>query len=141
MRRLRHVMLVPALLLAACQAVPTAAPPNLGIANATTVTVTLVVNGVSLYVPPGGVEPTVDASALPPLPWTVTVRSASGQVLGTMSAGTTTGSGTFSAAFGDLACGRVTVGVGATEPSEPASPPGGASPGLPPDPVRSVSPA
>ena len=57
------------------------------------------------------------------------MRSASGQVLGTMSAATTTGSGTFSAAFGDLACGRVTVWVGATEPSEPASPPGGESPG------------
>lgn len=129
MRRLRHAMLVPAFLLAACQAVPTAAPPNLGIANATTVTVTLFVNGVSLGdVPPGGVEPTVDGSALPPLPWTVTVRSSSGQVLGTMSIATTTTSGTFGAEFGDLACGRVTVWIGATEPSEPSNPPGGGSP-------------
>ncbi len=123
-------MLVPAFLLATCQAVPTMAPPNLGIANATTVTVTLVVDGVSLGdVPPGGVEPTVDEAVPPPLPWTITVRSASGEVLGTMFAGTPTGNGTFSAEFGDLACGRVTVWIGATEPSEPPNPPGGESPG------------
>ena len=124
-------MLVPALLLAACGAAPTTpSPTNLGIANHTTATVTLFVNGVALGdVPPEGVEPTVDGSALPPLPWTVTVRSASGQVLGTMSAGTTTSNGTFSAEFGDLACGRVTVWIGATEPSELAGPPGDESPG------------
>ena len=123
-------MLVPAFLLAACQAVPTVARPNLGIANDTSVTVTLFVNGASLGdVPPGSVEPTVDEAALPPLPWTVTVRSASGQVLGTMFAGSAAGNGTFSAQFGDLACGQVTVWIGATEPAEPASPPGGPSPG------------
>lgn len=135
MRRLRHALLVPVFLLVACQAVPSMAPPNLGIANDTTVTVTLLVNGVSVGdVAPGGAEPTVDGSAVPPLPWTVTVRSASGRILGTMFAGTTTGNGTFSAEFGDLACGRVTVWVGATEPSKPASPPGGESSGSSPIP-------
>ena len=81
-------MLVPVFLLAACQAVPTVAPPNLGIANDTSVTVTLFVNGASLGdVPPGSVEPTVDEAALPSLPWTVTVRSASGQSWGRCSPG------------------------------------------------------
>jgi uncharacterized lipoprotein YajG len=127
MRRLRHALLVAMFLLAGCGAAPTTRPPtNLGVANDTTVTVTIFVNGVSVGdVAAGGVEPSVDGSAVPPLPWTVTVRSASGQVLGTLFAGITTLDGTFSAEFGDLACGRVTVWIGGAEPSEPASLPGG----------------
>ena len=64
---------------------PSPQRPNLGAANGTTLTVTLVVNGQRVAVfPPGGPDPSIDLTALPPLPWTVEALSPSGRVLTSM---------------------------------------------------------
>lgn len=71
-------------LLAACMAAPTPSRPNLGIANGTALTVTLVVNGQPIgEYKPGG-DPFVDVSSRPPLPWDVEARSPTGRVLTSM---------------------------------------------------------
>ena len=116
---------------------PSPQRPNLGVANGTTLTVTLVVNGQRVAVfPPGGPDPSIDLTALPPLPWTVEALSPSGRVLtsmqvqpGQVSLGT---SGYRSATSGpiDLSCGRLAIWAG---PFEPPAPPPPASPGTPGD--------
>jgi hypothetical protein len=102
---------------------PTTAPMTLSIANGTTISVQLVVNGsVIETVPPGGYQDPI-ASPLPPLPWTVEARTTSGRVLEqmTVQAGdvvyaTPDPSGTSSAKGDgmrvDLSCGRLDVWSG-----------------------------
>lgn len=58
---------------------------SLGISNATTLTVTLVVNGAVVRTfAPGTVADTIPATALPALPWIIEARSPSGRVLTSM---------------------------------------------------------
>jgi hypothetical protein len=109
-------------------------PPTLGVANGTTLNVSLFVNGrhVGDY-PPGGPDASIDPASLPSLPWTVEARSPSGRVLTSMTVATgqvstTTGPGgetEYSGTLGrvDLSCGRLTIWAGDVTPSGPAPPP------------------
>jgi hypothetical protein len=131
-----------AVTIAACN--PTAsdpARPNLGVANGTTLTVTLVVNGQRVAEFPGrGQQPSIDTGALPPLPWKVQGLSPSGRVLTSMDVapgqvqtrtdpgGVVEQSGTMGRV--DLSCGRLTIWAGDIQPSGPAPT---ASPGIPGD--------
>ena len=108
-----------ALLALACSAPP---GTKLGVDNGTTLAVTVVVNGVNV----GTVEPQkqqfFDPSGMPPMPWSVEVRSPSGRVLTQVfaavgSAGSTTDADGHTSQFGvggrvDLSCGRLDVYVG-----------------------------
>ena len=73
-----------AFLAAACSSTVAPERPPLGIANGTTLTVTLVVNGRPIGESTPGEEPSIDVSALPGLPWLVEARSPSGRVLTSM---------------------------------------------------------
>ncbi len=109
-----------ALLVGACASGPgtTATPatplPPLSIANATSIPVTLVVNGTVIEtVAPGDRQDPVTAQ-LPPRPWVIETRSPSGRMLSTLMVGA---SDHISATSGrgirvDLACGRLDVWVG-----------------------------
>jgi len=127
------------LLLAACTATPTpeSQRPYLGVSNGTTLAVTLAVNGQRVAVfPPGGPEPSIDLTALPPLPWSVQALSPSGRVLTSMQVqpgeieGPDSAVHTIPMGRVDLSCGRVTIWAGDYAPSGPA--PMG-SPGTPGD--------
>jgi len=118
---------------------PSPAPqrPNLGVANGTTLAVTLVVNGHRVAViPSGGSEPSI--ASLPSLPWTVEALSPSGRVLTSMhvqpgGAVVLDTSGAVQSgqqSLVDLSCGRLTIWAG---PFEPGAPPPPASPGTPGD--------
>lgn len=124
---------------AAPTATPTVGPqwPSLGVANGTTLTVTLVINGQRVAVAPaGGPEPSIDLTALPPLPWTVASYSPSGRVLSTFRVEPgavsldTSGHQVVSGGPIDLSCGRLMVWAGPFEPTAPAP---AASPGSPGD--------
>ena len=85
-RRIAFAIL--ALSLAACSTTPSPSPaptartyPDLGIANSTTIALTLVVNGVVLETVPPGVSQDPVPVAMPSLPWQVEVRSPSGRLL------------------------------------------------------------
>ena len=86
--------------------------PNLGVANETTLTVTIVVNGQPVGdFPASGPYPTIDIAALPPLPWTVEARAPSGRVLTSMTVKpgdirTTTGAGGVVENSGTIGTGR-----------------------------------
>jgi hypothetical protein len=110
-------------------AAPTPSRPNLGIANGTALTVTLVVNGQPIgEYKPGG-DPFVDVSSLPPLPWDVEARSPTGRVLTSMhvepgqvssthgSDGAVEQSGVLGRV--DLSCGRLSIWAGDFTPSGP----------------------
>jgi hypothetical protein len=129
-----------AVALFACHAASPATRVDLGIANGTTLTVSLFVNGQLVGdSPPNAASPTFDPNSLPPLPWTVEARSATGRVLASMivepgEVRTATGpddqishSGTFGRV--DLSCGRLTIWAGDVAPSGPAPPPSPGSPG------------
>jgi hypothetical protein len=129
-------------LVAACSLLPgPSSRVNLGVSNGTTLAVSLFVNGqfVNAFVP-GQPAPPIDTSVLPPLPWRVEARSASGRLLTSMhiepgQVGGTTQPGGFSEYTGtmgrvDLSCGRLTIWGGDMEPSGPAPPP---NPGVPGD--------
>ena len=127
------------LALLACTATRTPSPqrPNLGVSNGTTLAVTLVVNGQRVAVfPPGGPEPSMDLTALPPLPWSVQALSPSGRVLTSMQVqpgeieGPNSAVHTIPMGRVDLSCGRITIWAGDYPPSGPA--PMG-SPGTPGD--------
>jgi hypothetical protein len=80
--QMRWLIPVMAFALTACSAEPA---PKLGISNATALAVTLFVNGQRIAEFPtqsGG--PTIDVAALPPLPWNVEARLASGRLLTSM---------------------------------------------------------
>jgi hypothetical protein len=129
--RLRLLLL--AIAVAAC-AVPTDERPTLGISNGTNLVVTVIVNGrvVGQSGPIGPLD--IDESALPPLPWVVEARTASGRLLTSMTVApgqvfTTTrpdGSIHRSGAMGrvDLSCGRLTIWAGDFMPGGPAPGPG-----------------
>jgi hypothetical protein len=124
-----------AIVLAACNAtVDPSTRPSLGISNGTTLTVTLVVNGQRVAeVPAGGPPPTIDTTALPPLPWDVEARSPSGRVLTSMdvepgqvhTTGFPGGAVEHTGTIGrvDLSCGRLTIWAADLAPSGPAPPP------------------
>jgi len=104
----------------------------MGVANGTTLTVTVSVNGQPVEdVPPGATVPDVVAQTAPSLPWTVEARSPSGRLLATLYVGTPVASdaGSTRADF-DLSCGRITIWTGKVGPSGPATAP---SPGMPGD--------
>ena len=138
---MRWLIAVIAFALSACSAGPA---PKLGIANGTTLAVTLFVNGqriAEFLAQRGG--PTIDVAALPPLPWNVEARSPSGRLLTSMQVApgdvrSATGLGgvsEYTGTFGrvDLSCGRLTIWAGDIQPSGPAPPP---NPGVPGDCVR-----
>ncbi len=68
-----------ALVLAACSSTPLSPiARTVGVDNGTTLTVTISVNGQRLAdIPPRSVEPALDLSSAPALPWTVQARSRS----------------------------------------------------------------
>ncbi len=126
------------LVLLACTATPTPAPqrPYLGVSNGTTLAVTLVVNGQRLAVfPPGGPEPSIDLTALPPLPWSVRALSPWGRVLTSMQVepgeieGPDSAVHTIPMGRVDLSCGRITIWAGDYPPSGPVPPPSPGTPG------------
>ncbi len=108
---------------------PSGSPPaptstvTLHVANGTTLTVVLFVNGQHVAdFPSGGPTPTIDPASLPPLPWSVEARSPTGRILtsmavrpGDVSSITDPGGGIRSTTpFGrvDLSCGRLTIWAG-----------------------------
>jgi hypothetical protein len=118
-----------------------APPPPLWIANGTTLTVSLLVNGrLVAEAKPGGVATEIAAAKLPPLPWRVEARSPSGRLLTSMSVergqvAQAVGTGGLTATRGrvgqvDLSCGRLTIWSGDVQPSGPAPP---IPPGMPGD--------
>jgi hypothetical protein len=138
--RLLLVPIAAAVALVACNAASSATRVNLGIANGTTLTVSLFVNGQLVAdSPPDAPSPTIDPNSLPPLPWTVEARSATGRVLTSMivepgQVRTATGPDgqiSYSGTIGrvDLSCGRLTIWAGDVVPSGPAPPPSPGSPG------------
>lgn len=127
--------------IAGCSLFASSERPALGISNGTTLVVTMFVNGTLVVSdPPGGPAPEIERDALPPLPWVVEARSASGRVLTTMRVepgqvwsttrldGVRESNGTFGRV--DLSCGRLTIWAGDGQPSGPAPP---ANPGQPGD--------
>jgi hypothetical protein len=130
------------LLVAACSSPAEAGVherPALGVANGTTLTVTLVVNGQPVATfEPGQPGPTIDVGRLRGLPWDVEARSASGRVLTTMRVKpgdvySTSGPGNQTRESGtlgrvDLSCGRLDIWAG-LEPSGPIPPSTAGSPG------------
>lgn len=136
------LLIAAAMTLVACSSVsPSAsiATVKLGVSNGTTLTVSLFVNGRHIAdVRAGGPVPTIDPASLPPLPWNVEARSASGRVLtsmtvepGQVSATTGPGGEIFSGRSGrvDLSCGRLTIWAGDAEPTGPGPLPSAGSPG------------
>jgi hypothetical protein len=109
---------------------------GIGVDNATTLDVSLVVNSVVVEkLAPHTADRVIPMSALPPLPWVVQVRAASGRVLVTMTAspGDVQGPAPTGQVHGgreagvSLSCGQIYLWTGAVEPSWPA--PGSGSPG------------
>jgi hypothetical protein len=109
---------------------------GIGVDNATTLDVSLVVNSVVVEkLAPHTADRAIPMSALPPLPWVVQVRTSSGRVLVTLTA--SPGDVQSPAPTGQvhsgkeagvgLSCGQVYLWTGATEPSWPA--PASGSPG------------
>ncbi len=108
----------------ACAAAPAASSlPKLSVANGTTLTVGLVVNGQPVAdVPPGGSESIPGSAALPPLPWTVELRTSSGNILASAFAGTGAAASGQSGRYDfDLSCGRLTIWTGEVPPEAPAA--------------------
>lgn len=137
MRSLAAMLL--ALLFAGCAALPpppptATAPVQLGVANGTTLDVTLYLNGQAVAVSAaGGPPPAIDSARLPPLPWIVEARSPSGRILTSMRVEpgdvvSDPAMGMHRGSMGrvDLSCGRLTIWAGDFQPSgpAPASPPG-----------------
>lgn len=130
---MRWILILMGLVVAGCASSPPASPlTSLGVANDTTLALTVLVNGQSVAsLPPGGSE---EGSAnLPPRPWTVTAQAPSGRVLATMTvgpgpadpAGSGYGQNGMSAQF-PLTCGWIRMWTGNARPSnfEPPLAPG-----------------
>jgi hypothetical protein len=138
--RLQLLSIAAAVALFACSAASPATRVDLGIANGTTLTVSLFVNGQLVGdSPPNAPGPTIDPNSLPPLPWTVEARSPKGRVLTSMTVepgevrtasgpdGQISHNGTFGRV--DLSCGRLTIWAGDVVPSGPVAPPSPGTPG------------
>ena len=109
---------------------------TLTVANDTTLTITVTVNGRAIGTfPAGGPYPTIDPNALPPLPWSVEARSVSGRIIASLrvdpsQAWRTSSTGEFGSvvvqngllSITDLSCGRLTMWVGSEAPSGPPPP-------------------
>ena len=107
----------------------TSLPMALSIQNATTTTVTVVVNGTTIETVPPGTQESPIKAAVPALPWNVETRSPSGRVLSTMTVhegdatqtaltnGGIEHQGDFARA--DLSCGRLDVWAGDVQPMGP----------------------
>ncbi len=104
--------------------------PDLGIANGTTLTVSLVVNGKKIGTfEPGSTNESVSRSELPPMPWVVEARSPTGRLLTSMTVkegdvwvkihpdGREEHRGRSGRV--DLSCGRLDIWAGADRPSGP----------------------
>jgi hypothetical protein len=110
----------------------------IGVANGTTLTVTLIVNGrlIESFPPGGGTTDPIPAGRLGPLPWAVEARSASGRLLTSMTVhegdvvatSDPDGGGSAAGVGGrvDLSCGRLDVWSG---PPMIGPAPGSGSPG------------
>jgi hypothetical protein len=120
--------------------VPSPSPDlvGLGVVNATDLRVSLVVNSrVVETLEPQTADTAIHMSALPPLPWVVQVRTSSGRVLVTMTAGPGDVQGpaeigvmhSGKEAAADLSCGQLYLWTGALEPAWPAPPASAGSPG------------
>jgi hypothetical protein len=116
-----------------------AAKMSLGVWNGSTLTVTLVVNGVTIEsLAAGQADYAIPASRLPPLPWQAEVRSPSGRVLVSLpvqegDVWETVDSSGGGASKGDanridLSCGRIDIWSGPPL-GGPAPPPSAGSPG------------
>jgi serine/threonine protein phosphatase PrpC len=136
------VLGVSALVVAFPFAEPAPKQPTLGIANGTSLTVTVLVNGQPIGTfPPGGGQSAIGGPVLPALPWAVEARTASGRLLTSMDVkagsvwATTRPDGSLQQAgtMGrvDLSCGRLTIWAGDFMPSGGPVPSG--SPGTPGD--------
>ena len=133
-------LLAAIVLVGGCKMLPTFAPPKLGISNGTKLTVTLIVNGQAVGVFPPGQGAGPLTTALPPLPWTVDARSATGRLLTTMQVepgqvssttlpdGLIQSSGTLGRV--DLSCGRLDIWAGfpASGPAPGPGQPGDCNP-------------
>ena len=115
--------------------------PVVGIANGSTLVVTLVLNGEAIgsASPEAGMDP-IDFARLPPLPWTIEAQSASGRLLTSMTvnagdvtadSGSTGGLSSATGTMGrvDLSCGRITIWAGYSQPSGPVPPSPAGAPG------------
>ncbi len=114
-------------------------PTKLGIANATTLTVGILVNDQMVAtVDPQGHGREIDPTTLPPLPWNVEARAISGRVLTSMrvtadelktiaTIGATYRSGAGTRV--DLSCGSLRIWAGDLLPSGPAPDPSAGHPG------------
>ena len=130
-----------ALVIAACTSVrsPTPGQPHLGLSNATTMRVSLVVNGVGAGAYPPGASVGLKPAELPPLPWHVEVRTGEGRVLASIDvpaddpymtaqpAGETTAGAIV--AWADLSCGSLVVWAGSAAPRRGPGPPAMGVPG------------
>ncbi len=106
---------------------------HIDVSNGTTLAIAIVVNGSVVGIAPAGGASTIRASQLPPKPWAVEARTASGRILisfevapgdvtRTVDAnGTTTGSSGVGGRV-DLSCGRLDVSVGAAMLGPPPGP-------------------
>jgi hypothetical protein len=123
----------------ACSALPSASKPKLGIGNGTTLVVSVFVNGAKVAESRPGGPPEIPVEGLPPLPWSVEARTASGRLLTSMEVAdgqvwATTrpdGGAASQGVFGrvDLSCGRLTIWAGDVVPSGPAPLPNPGQPG------------
>jgi len=112
----------------------TGEPPDIHVANGTTLPVTIVVSGTVLGTVAAQGSADFPADDLPDLPWVVEARSPSGRVLTTMTVAQgqvrethwPDGRSEFVGAMGrvDLSCGRLTIWAGNLTPSGPVPGPG-----------------
>ena len=102
----------------------------IGVDNSTDLKLSLVVGSVVVEtLAPHSADRAIPMSALPPMPWAVTVRTESGRIVVSFIVASTyspTGATQHEAAAG-LSCGQVYLWTGATEPSWPL--PASGSPG------------
>lgn len=94
----------------------------LGVANGTTVTVSVALNGIVVATVAAGETQTAIPVVLPSRPWTVEARSPSGRLLATLTVGAADDiSATSSRAVSEvLACGRIELWAGGPHGGEPA---------------------
>jgi hypothetical protein len=93
----------------------------LGVANGTTVVVSIAVNGTMVATVPAGNTEIAIPAVLPARPWTVEARSPSGRLLATLTVLATDNISATSSlgAFGDLGCGHLVLWAGGPIPDHP----------------------